>query len=142
MIEKLHQKGLLASTSISQLLSVIVYSSDNKECRYRVCAKCCYNEIEVVDTHGEENVTWYQWIRKSVSEEKKTYTHFVKEAKTGTLNELLKCFLHSFLLQIRCAQKKNTQSQNLLIHDTHSLLMQTGSTSVHSSDMAHLSPPF
>lgn len=92
MIEKLRQKGLLASTSISQLLSAIVCSLDNKECMYRVCAKCCYNEIEGVDTHGEENVIWYQWIRKSVPEEKKNYTHFVKEAQTGTLHELLKSF--------------------------------------------------
>lgn len=44
--EKLWQKGLTKSTSVSQLLSEIVCSLDNKACMYRLCAKCCYEEVK------------------------------------------------------------------------------------------------
>lgn len=82
LTEKLQQKGLLKTTSISQLLSSIVCSPGNKSCMYRVCTKCCYNEVESPIPQTEETVTWHQWIRKPVSEGQKTYINFVKEAQT------------------------------------------------------------
>ncbi|XP_049421729.1 uncharacterized protein LOC125882102 [Epinephelus fuscoguttatus] len=92
LTKKLHQKGLLKTTSMSQLLSSIVCSPDNKTCMYRVCPKCCYNEIEIPVPQAEETMTWHQWIRKSMSEGPKTYMNFVKETQTGTCAELLNIF--------------------------------------------------
>ena len=61
-------------------------------CMYRVCAKCCYDEVEVAITQAEETVTWNQWARKPVTDGHKSYTNFVKEAQTGTYAELLNLF--------------------------------------------------
>lgn len=59
---------------------------------HQVCAKCCYNEVEIPVSQAEDTVTWHQWIRKLVSEGPKTYMNYVKEAKTGTCAELLNLF--------------------------------------------------
>ncbi|CAK6978283.1 uncharacterized protein LOC125882102 [Scomber scombrus] len=77
---------------MSQRLSSIVCSPDNKTCMYPVCPKCCYNEVEIPTPQAEETITWHQWIRKSVSEGPKTYMNFVKETQTGTCAELLNIF--------------------------------------------------
>lgn len=59
---------------------------------YRVCAKCCFNEVEVRTSEMEETVTLHQWIRKPVSDGQKTYMNFEKEDKKGTYSELLDVF--------------------------------------------------
>ena len=71
--EKLQQKGLLKTSSVSELLSAIVCNPDNKACMYRSCAKCCYNEVEVSQPQTEEMVVWSQWVRKPVTEEQRTF---------------------------------------------------------------------
>ena len=90
--EQLRQKGLLKTSSVSELLSATVCNPDNKNCMYRICAKCCYNEIEVSQPQTEEMVMWSQWVRKPVTEEQRTYMNFVKETQNGTFSEMLELF--------------------------------------------------
>ena len=90
--DKLQQKGLLKTASLSQLLSSIACSTENKPCMYRVCPQCCYNEVEVSRPQTEESVTWSQWKRKPVTEGLKTYMNLVKKAQIGTCTELFKLF--------------------------------------------------
>ena len=90
--EKLQQNGLLKTSSVSELLSAIVCNPDNMACMYRICAKCCYNEVEVSQPQTEETVVWSQWVRKPVTEEQRTFMNFVKETQNGTSSEMLELF--------------------------------------------------
>ena len=90
--EQLKQKGQLKTSSVSELLSAIICSPDNKDCMYRICTKCCFNDVEVSQSQPEEMVTWSQWVRKPVTEEQRTFMNFVKETQNGTCRDMLELF--------------------------------------------------
>ncbi|KAA0712540.1 hypothetical protein E1301_Tti019064 [Triplophysa tibetana] len=92
LVDKLHQKGLLQTARISELLTSIVCDPQSKDCMYRICAKCCYNEIEVAVPQEEVPVTWQQWSRETKSDGQKTFTNFAKTTQSGTWSNLFKLF--------------------------------------------------
>ncbi|XP_041942794.1 uncharacterized protein LOC121705696 isoform X1 [Alosa sapidissima] len=47
LLDKFYQNGLLKTKSTSEMLSAIVCDTHKKQCMYRLCSKCCYNEIEM-----------------------------------------------------------------------------------------------
>lgn len=92
LVDKLQQKGLLQSGSSSELLTSIVCDPQKKECMYRICTKCCYNDIEVSVPQEEESVTWQQWSRETTSDGQRTYANYAKTTQSGTWSDLLKLF--------------------------------------------------
>lgn len=49
LVSKLAKRGLLKTTSISELVRMIVCDPKKKPCMDRVCLKCCFDEIEFPD---------------------------------------------------------------------------------------------
>ena len=60
LVNKLAKRGLLKTTSISELVKIIVCDPKNKACMDRVCPKCCFDEVEFPETDGI-TVSWEQW---------------------------------------------------------------------------------
>lgn len=92
LIDRLISKGLLATMSISDLLSSIVCDKRRKCCMYRTCPDCCYNEIQFIGPLEEGLVTWQQWSRISTSQDGKTFSNFAKVTQSGTCCDLLALF--------------------------------------------------
>ncbi|KAJ4944117.1 hypothetical protein JOQ06_012662, partial [Pogonophryne albipinna] len=49
--------------SISELLGMIVCDPKNKGCMDRICAKCCFEVVQLHETENRREVTWEQWKR-------------------------------------------------------------------------------
>ncbi|KAK0132285.1 hypothetical protein N1851_032914 [Merluccius polli] len=81
--------GILLTNSISDLLEAIVCDSTNQKCMYRLCAKCCYNEVEFVGPLDNSIITWEQWERIVVTVEEKTCAKYHKIEKSGSTADLL-----------------------------------------------------
>ncbi len=88
-MDKLHQKGILLTNSISELLAVIACNTTSKQCMYRTCAKCCYNELEFEGPVEETEITWQQWSRVVTSEKEKNFANFAKVTQSGKCEDLL-----------------------------------------------------
>lgn len=92
LVEKLKQKGLLKTSSTSELIAAIVCDPRQRNCMYRVCAKCCYNEIEADVPEESVKIMWQQWERQKTVEGDKPFTNIVKKTNNGTWDDLLKVF--------------------------------------------------
>lgn len=91
LVNKLAKRGLLKTTSISELVSMIVCDPKNKACMDRVCLKCCFDEIEFPDTDCNE-VSWEQWERVTSTNGEKTFANVLKQTYTGTIQDLKELF--------------------------------------------------
>ncbi|KAK0138386.1 ATP-dependent DNA helicase PIF1 [Merluccius polli] len=89
IVDKLYQRGILQTRSTSDLLAGIACDTSSKQCMYRVCVKCCYQEVEFEGPLDEEILTWQQWSRITKTEEGKTYTNFAKVTQSGKTADLL-----------------------------------------------------
>ncbi|KAL0151585.1 hypothetical protein M9458_053102 [Cirrhinus mrigala] len=89
LVEKLHQKGILLTNSISELLAVIACDTTSKQCMYHTCMKCCYNEIDFEGPLEETEITWQQWSRVVTSEEEKNFANFAKVTQSVKCEDLL-----------------------------------------------------
>lgn len=89
IVDRLCQKGILLTNSISELLEAIVCDSTNQKCMYRLCAKCCYNEVEFEGPLDNSIITWEQWERIVVTVEEKTCAKYHKIEKSGSAADLL-----------------------------------------------------
>lgn len=89
IIDKLCQKGILLTNSISDLLEAIVCDPANQKCMYRLCTRFCYNEVEFEGPLDNSIVTWEQWERIVVTEEEKTSAKYQKIEKSGRMADLL-----------------------------------------------------
>ena len=92
LVERLRQKGLLKTSSISQLLAAIVCDPKEKKCMYRLCPKCCYEELEVQLPEEPQEIVWEQWEREKTNDRGKISTKFAKKRKSGTWSDLVKVF--------------------------------------------------
>ncbi|KAL7388626.1 hypothetical protein ABVT39_017872 [Epinephelus coioides] len=95
LVHKLAKRGLLKTTSISELLSMIVCDPKNKACMDRVCTKCCFDEVDFAETDCTE-VSWEQWERVTSTNGEKTFANVLKQKHTGTIQDLKELF-HSKL---------------------------------------------
>ena len=95
LVEKLKLKGLLKTSSISQLVAAIVCDAKIKKCMYRLCPKCCYNDIQVVLPEEPQEIVWEQWEREKTQDGGKQTTHFAKKKNLGPGVSLSKCLTAS-----------------------------------------------
>ncbi|KAJ4928619.1 hypothetical protein JOQ06_004249, partial [Pogonophryne albipinna] len=59
IVDRLCQKGILLTNSISELLETIVCCDPtNQKCMYRLCTKCSYNEVEFEGPLDDSIITW------------------------------------------------------------------------------------
>lgn len=79
LVDRLSQSGLLKTSSVSELLSSIVYDLKNKQCMYRVCAKLCYDEIELALPAENVPISWQQWQREKSSNGERSLSNFVRK---------------------------------------------------------------
>lgn len=84
LVDKLAKRGLLKTTSISELVSMIVCEPKNKACMDRVYVKCCF---EFPETDRTE-VSWEQWERVTSTNGEKTFANVLKQTYTGTIQDL------------------------------------------------------
>ncbi|KAI4828769.1 hypothetical protein KUCAC02_022845 [Chaenocephalus aceratus] len=89
IVDRLCQKGILLTNSISELLETIVCDPTNQKCMYRLCTKCCYNEVEFEGPLHDSIITWEQWERIVVTVEEKTSAKYQKIEKSGRTADLL-----------------------------------------------------
>ncbi|KAF3844210.1 hypothetical protein F7725_013551, partial [Dissostichus mawsoni] len=89
IVDRLCQKGILLTNSISELLGTIVCDPTNQKCMYRLCTKCCYNEVEFEGPLHDSIITWEQWERIVVTVEEKTSAKYQKIEKSGRTADLL-----------------------------------------------------
>lgn len=92
LANKLYGRGLLKTKSISELLVMIVCDPKNKDCMDRVCAKCCFDEVEFPETESSSEVTWDQWKRVTSTNGKRMFGNMVKQIYTGTIKDLMELF--------------------------------------------------
>jgi len=91
LVNKLATRGLLKTTSISELLSMIVCDRKNKACMDRECPTCCFEEIEIPETECGE-VSWDQWERVTSTKGEKNFANVLKQTYTGTIQKLTELF--------------------------------------------------
>lgn len=89
---KLYSRGVLKTKSISELLYMIVCDTKNKACMDRTCAKCCYEQVECLETKTSTQVTWEQWKRVTSTNGEKIFSNVVKQTQTGTEKDLIELF--------------------------------------------------
>lgn len=92
LANKLYSRGLLKTKSISELLVMIVCDPKNKDCMDRVCAKCCFEEVEFPETESSSEVTWEQWKRVTSTNGERMFGNMVKQIYSGTIKDLMKLF--------------------------------------------------
>ncbi|KAL1250481.1 hypothetical protein QQF64_018277 [Cirrhinus molitorella] len=92
LVNKLAKMGLLRTTSISELINMIVCDPKNKASMYRVCPKCCFDEVEFPETACTE-VHWEQWEQAKSKNGEKTFVNVLKQTYTGTIQDLKELFL-------------------------------------------------
>lgn len=91
LVSKLFKRGLLKTSSVSELLKMIVCDPKSKACMDRVCVKCCFDEIEFPDTDCTE-ISWEQWERVTSTTGEKTFANVLKKTYTGTIQDLKELF--------------------------------------------------
>lgn len=91
LVSKIAKRGLLKTTSISELVSMIVCDPKNKPCMDRVCLKCCFDEIEFPVTDCTQ-ISWEQWQRVTSTNGEKTFANILKQTYTGTIQDLKELF--------------------------------------------------
>ncbi|XP_029903924.1 uncharacterized protein LOC115356800 [Myripristis murdjan] len=91
LVNKLAKRGLLKTTSISELVSMIVCDPKNKACMDCVCLMCCFNEVEFPETECAE-ISWEQWEREKSTNGEKTFANVLKQTYTGTIQDLKELF--------------------------------------------------
>ena len=89
IVDKLQQKGIILTNSVSELLALIACDTSRMQCMYRMCAKCCYDEVEFEGPLDDQVLTWEQWERVVTREEGKTFTKFKLAMKSGKTEDLL-----------------------------------------------------
>ena len=92
LISKLHTRGLLQTTSLSQILRSIVCEPKNKDCMDRICVDCCFEEVKFPETDVLAEVSWEQWERVTSNNGEKTFANVVKKTYSGTVQELKDVF--------------------------------------------------
>ena len=126
LVEKLFQSGFVKVASVSQLLAYILCDPLRKDCVYRVCAKCCYKDVEIAPQEQNTTTTWLQWERVKTTSGEKEFTNFVKKAECVTwqdlqriLNEkldLLAKHQYNWIHQVeQCRQVKETISDTEVV---------------------------
>lgn len=127
LVNKLAKRGLLKTTSISELVSSIVCDPKNKECMDRVCQKCCFDEVEVPETDLTD-ISWEQWERVKSTNGEKTFANMLKQTKTGTIQDLKVLFhkklealaIHQFnwvrQTEQFCELKQNLTAYEAVLH--------------------------
>lgn len=88
LVDKLHQNGMLKTSSVSELIASIVCDTKNKQCMYRACEKCSNNKIDLVLPKEAACTTWQQWEREKTSNGERSFTNFVKNTMKGTWKDL------------------------------------------------------
>ena len=78
LVQKLAIKGLLKTTSISELLSMIVCDLRKKACMDCMCPKCCFDKVELPELECAE----VSWERVRSSNGEKTFANVVKHTHT------------------------------------------------------------
>ncbi|XP_051519230.1 uncharacterized protein LOC127420748 [Myxocyprinus asiaticus] len=91
LVNKLTKRGLLKTTSISELVSMIVCDPKNKACMDRACPKCYFDEVEFPETDHTE-VSWEQWERVTSTNGEKTFANVLKQTYKGTIQDLKELF--------------------------------------------------
>ena len=90
LANKLAQRGLFKTSSVSELLAAIVCDPKKKDCMYRVCVNCCYKETEIDFQEESMFTTWQQWERVKTTCGDKEFTNFLKKSEYGTWQDLRK----------------------------------------------------
>lgn len=89
---KLYSRGVLNTKSISELLGMIVCDTKKRACMDRTCAKCCFEEVEHLETESSTQVTWEQWKRVTSTYGERTLFNVAKQTQTGTIKDLMELF--------------------------------------------------
>ena len=92
LANKLYSRGVLKTKSISELLGMIVCDTKKRACMDRTCAKCCFEEVEHLETETSTQVTWEQWKRVTSTNGEKTFSNVAKQIQTGTIKDLMELF--------------------------------------------------
>lgn len=56
------------------------------------CAKCCFEEVEHLETESSIQVTWEQWKRVTSTNVEKTFSNVAKQTQTRTIKDLMEVF--------------------------------------------------
>jgi len=92
LANKLYSRGVLKTKSISELLGMIVCDTKKRACMDRTCAKCCFEEVDHLETESSTQVTWEQWKRVTSTNGEKTFSNVAKQTQTGTIKDLMELF--------------------------------------------------
>ncbi|XP_076594582.1 uncharacterized protein LOC143325434 isoform X2 [Chaetodon auriga] len=92
LVERLKQRGILRTSSVSHLISTIVCDPQNKQCMYRLCTKC-NNKIAVEVCDDTEEIVWEQFVKeKKTLKSGKEVPHYLKKRMPGTVKDLVQLF--------------------------------------------------
>ncbi|KAK0144585.1 hypothetical protein N1851_017038 [Merluccius polli] len=58
----------------------------------RTCVKCCFEEVDHLETESSTQVTWEQWKRVTSTNGEKTFSNVAKQTQTGTIKDLMELF--------------------------------------------------
>lgn len=94
LIDRMTHRGIIQTRSLLTLLKTITCSVENKECMYRTCTKCCFEEVQLGEHNPVDAATWGHWTKEEVTVGEKTYKNWIKKTKSGSVEQLKEEFRH------------------------------------------------
>lgn len=92
----LKKNGIINTDNMSELITVIVCNTKEKDCMYGTCKKCCKLKIQNNIDKDSNKKQWKEWLRVQETYEKDGNTSKafknVKQDKEATVKEMLDAF--------------------------------------------------
>lgn len=93
----IRKKGAINTDNLNNLLESVVCNVNQKHCMVRNCEQCKKNKVvDLENINPEENVSWWEWIRKTedftTANGTRKVIKNVKELQTGKLFDLINNF--------------------------------------------------
>ncbi|KAK0142235.1 hypothetical protein N1851_020066 [Merluccius polli] len=87
LANKLYNRGVLKTKSISELLGMIVLTPKIEPAWIALVSK-----VDHLETESSTQVTWEQWKRVTSTNGEKTFSNVANQTQTGTIKDLMELF--------------------------------------------------
>ncbi len=92
LIDSMAHRGLIQTQRLSSLLKSIICNVDKKECMYRTCTECCFEEVQLAEYNLLDSARWECWAKEDVTVGDRVFKNWVKKSKSGTVENLVEQF--------------------------------------------------
>ncbi len=92
LIDSMAHRGLIQTQRLSSLLKSITCNVAKKECMYRTCTECSFEEVQLAEYNPLDSARWECWAKEDVTVGDRVFKNWVKKSKSGTVENLVEQF--------------------------------------------------